>query len=138
MGRTVKHVRTSGKQLFVLPTLFIAAGFIYFLLTQINTYGKTDHSIEFIAEHINSRGDIVDWQNEIDVKGLEDIKLFTDNGKVTIEYGKITLNWKSMDEFLAEDNVRNLERILITIRRNRETGKIKLYWKGEEMQKWVR
>lgn len=123
-----------GPFIVIMCILFIVT---YYFLHDYATYGKTHESVVRIAGHINNRGDIVDWSNEIGVYSVDDIKLFMDKYKVTIQYGKLVLNWKKRD-FLKDETLADLDSIMIKVFQDEETGMIYLKWKDQNVERWVR
>ena len=142
MSREKRHkgvVYASFKTVVLFALLFGAIGAIWYYASLKATYGLTAKNIGYIREHINGRGEIVDWQNNIGVKGIDDIKLFRDEkAAITIQYGKIELNWKRLEDFLDKDNLDRLKQIMITVKKSKSTGEIKIYWRDEEVEPWVR
>ncbi|HBF5809558.1 TPA: hypothetical protein KOR75_001139 [Clostridioides difficile] len=94
-------------------------------------------SIDFIASHINGRGQIVDFQNDLGVKSIDDIKFYNTKNDIEIEFGKIRLKFDKKK--LDTDEVLNaLERIHIKVRKNEETGEYKIYYNDEPIDLYVR
>lgn len=124
------------KKLLLALVLF-AVGITWFVwYSQIREDG-TMSSIDFIASHINGRGQIVDFQNDLGVKSIDDIKFYNTKNDIEIEFGKIRLKFDKKK--LDTDEVLNaLERIHIKVRKNEETGKYKIYYNDEPIDLYVR
>jgi len=122
---------------FIIPCflclVIVVCGFYFNAYTQKSSNFT---SIEFIHEHFNNAGKLLDYQNEIGVKDIDDIKLFVKDKNVKIEFGFIKLDW-TMEEFLTEEVQKALEKIYITCRRDKETGRLRVFYKGQELQRWV-
>lgn len=96
----------------------------------------TDRGIQFIKEHTNSAGRIVDYNGEIGVKSIKDIKLYVTEKEIRIQYGKIDLTW-SKEEFLAEKYDIPLRQIGIIRQINPRTGELEVYYKEELLERWA-
>lgn len=113
----------------------VACGFFVFkdwmrLKTNVN-------NMQFIYEHFNAAGTLIDYHNDISMKNPEeDIKLFVKGKNVILRFGKIEMQWK-MEEFVEQQNLENLRRIHITAFRDKETGRLRLFYKNTEIQRWV-
>lgn len=119
----------------VMPILIFGLGLgVWFQYTGA-FYGSTEDNIKFIQSHLNSSGKLVDLQDEISVKGVDDIKFFFGD-KVEIHFGEVLLRWKK-DEFLTKEVQKELNKIGITIKVNKKTNKLHLFYHGEEVQRWV-
>lgn len=117
---------------FVL-TIILAGGYCAIEAMDDNA---TQESIAFIREHFNNGGKLIDYNNEINVTELNDIKLFVDDKDVRIDFGSIRLEW-SLSEFVEEENLKALETIFIEVRRDKDTGKLRVFYKGKEIRRWV-
>lgn len=124
------------KKLLLALVLF-AVGITWFVwYSQIREDG-TMSSIDFIASHINGRGQIVDFQNDLGVKSIDDIKFYNTKNDIEIEFGKIRLKFDKKK--LDTDEVLNaLERIHIKVRKNEETSEYKIYYNDEPIDLYVR
>lgn len=114
-------------------TIILAGGYCFIEAMDDNV---TQESIAFIREHFNNGGKLIDYNNEINVTELDDIKLFVDNKNVRIDFGSIRLEW-SLSEFVEEENLKALETIFIEVRRDKDTGKLRVFYKGKEIKRWV-
>lgn len=124
---------------FIIIPLIMAIGVTaYFIYSQVALNSSTDHNIDFIISHMNSAGTLIDYQNEIDCKSIDDLKLFTNDKKYKITYGKLDLEWKTEEDLLTKLNIDRLERIGIKIYRDKETQRLRFFWRGEEIERWVR
>lgn len=122
---------------FAVPIIFMLAISFYYLNYNGILDGSTNTNINFIIDHLNNVGDIVDYKNEIDCKSIEDIKLFVKDDTYKIEFGKIQLEWGSEEELMNVDLLNKLERIGIKIYRDEKTGELRFFYKGEELERWV-
>lgn len=120
----------------VLPVLFFSIGFIFWKNWDSNTGTSTRDNVNFIIEHFNSQGKLVDYQREICVSSVDDLKLFVEKGNVRIDYGIITLVWP-MEEFVSESWDSDLARIGITRYKDKETGRLRVFYYDEEIERWV-
>lgn len=124
---------------FTVGLLLLAAlaifGYSYF--TKMNTLASTQANMQFILDHMNYKGEVIDYQGEIRMKDPDtDIKLFVKNNKVTIRFGAIEMHWTS-EQFMNPTNLENLKRIYITVRVDEETNRLTVYYKGREIKRWV-
>lgn len=125
-----------GFSLILIPAiLFIAVMYFYEVKQDINK-SSTKDSIEYISKHFNASGKLIDYQNDLGVKTVEDIKFFLKGDKVEIHFGKILLNWRLKD-FVSKENQEELKKVFINIYRDAKTGKIRVFYKGEEVERWV-
>lgn len=121
---------------FVVVPIFLVGCFVvgYMCYTGMSLTSTNDN-ILFIQEHINAKGNLVDYKNEIGVNGVEDIKLFVKEGKIDIKFGKIALTWETKD-FVSTENQKELKKIGIqTYIEN--TGRIHVLYNNEEVARWV-
>ena len=124
------------KKLLLALVLF-AVGITWFVWYSHIREDGTMSSIDFIASHINGRGQIVDFQNDLGVKSIDDIKFYNTKNDIEIEFGKIRLKFDKKK--LDTDEVLNaLERIHIKVRKNEETGEYKIYYNDEPIDLYVR
>lgn len=94
-------------------------------------------SIDFIASHFSGRGQIVDYQNDLGVSSIEDIKWYDNKKNIEIEFGKVRLKFNKKN-FDSEEVQNALNRIHITVKHNEETDEYKIYYNGEEIDRYIR
>lgn len=119
--------------IFVVSVLI---AFVFWLFASSVKYNATADTIHFIAEHFNNRNEIVDYYNEIGVKSIDDIHFIMKGQNVTIQFGKLKLDWK-LKNFVKEENQKLLKTIHIEIFKDKTTGELRLFYKGEEIERWV-
>ena len=96
----------------------------------------TVDNLKYIAKHVNSVGRIVDYQGDIGVRSIDDIKLYIKEDTVRIEFGKILLKWR-YDDFLSEKYDNALERIGLYREIDKKTNELKVYYLEEELVRWA-
>lgn len=124
---------------FTVITVLLAAAavFCYSYISKMNALSSTRTNMQFILDHMNYAGEIIDYQGEIRMKNPdEDIKLFVKDNKVTIRFGIIEMQWTA-EQFMNPTNLENLKRIYITTRVDPETNRLTVYYKGREIKRWV-
>lgn len=124
---------------FTVLTILVAvcAVFAWSYVSKMNTLASTQTNMQFILDHMNYKGDLIDYNGEIRMKNPdEDIKLFVKDNKVTIRFGVIEMHWTA-DQFMNETNLENLSRIYITVKVDKETNRLTVYYKGREIKRWV-
>ena len=112
---------------------------IYFFWYQ-NNLNATDEHIEYIRSFMRSPGVLNDFQNKLGMHNpKEDIKWFEEGDNITIEYGWVILTW-TKEDFKTEETLQSLQSIGFTyeIKCKDNNEVIKLYYCGEEIQKWVK
>ena len=97
---------------------------------------NADAGIEEIRSHINSRGQLIDYANDLNVKSIDDIKLFVKEKTVKIEFGNIAMEWR-MDEFTEPETIKKLKSIGIEVYKDKKTGKLRVFYNGTELERWV-
>lgn len=128
----MKNVLKGVGGIVVLGVLFI----VVFWLMQHGAVDNTKN-IEFIEAHCYN-GKVVDMQNEVSVRGVEDVKWYYDkHDTIVIEYGKILLKYK-VSEFIKPEIQQALNRVFITTKQNPETLELTLYWNDQEMTEYVK
>lgn len=105
------------------------------LYTGISNKATVDN-LKYIAKHVNSVGRIVDYQGDIGVRSIDDIKLYVKEDTVRIEFGKILLEWR-YDDFLSEKYDDALERIGLYREIDKKTNELKVYYLEEELVRWA-
>lgn len=124
------------KKLLLALVLF-AIGVTWFVwYSNVKDSGTMD-AIDFIASHFTGRGQIMDYQNDLGVKGIEDIKWYDNKDSIEIEFGKIRLKFDKK-KFDTQEVLDALERIHITVRKNEETQEYKLYYNDEPIDLYVK
>lgn len=124
---------------FTVSVIFLAvvAVITYSYVTKMTTVRATQAGMQFILDHTNYKGDLIDYNGEIRMKNPdEDIRLFVKDNKVTIRFGVIEMHWTA-DQFMDPANIENLSRIYITVRVDEETNRLTVYYKGREIRRWV-
>ncbi|MBQ2885812.1 MAG: hypothetical protein IJE43_18975 [Alphaproteobacteria bacterium] len=123
-------------KIFLVIALVMGVFGYRFVLEKIQI-DSTNRNLEFLHEHFNAAGELVDYQNEIRMKDpLKDIRLFVKNNKVKIKFGVIEMNWTAK-QFMDETNLKKLERIYIYPEVDPETNRLTIYYKGIELSRWV-
>lgn len=126
------------KKITSVVTLILLFGgvFWYFNYYQGVLGYSTERNIEYIRDHMNSQGKLIDYQDEISVKSINDIKFFIDDKKVTIEFGKIVLEWKNQ-EFFTKPVLDSIKPLGFEVKRDKDSKEILLFWQGKEVDRWV-
>ena len=119
-----------------LPLLIVIGMAVLWALTMGVSTGKTKSTVQFIQQHFNSSGELIDYYNDIGVKDVKDIHVVIKNNKVTLTFGKLRMDWK-MKDFVKQENQELLKTIYIEMRKDKTTGKLRLFYKGEEIERWV-
>ena len=119
-----------------IPVIFVLAALFFWVRWEGIQLSATEDSVAFIKEHINGRGEIVDFQREIGVDGIEDLKLFLTEKRVKIVYGQITLTW-TYQEFVSDEWTIPLRNILLTREYDEVEGRLRVYWKGQDIELYV-
>jgi hypothetical protein len=129
MFRAVKGGVTA---VVILATMFL----VVYWMAQNDTTDNTKN-IEFIKSH-SYNGKVVDMQNEISVRSVDDVKWYYDKGKtIVIEYGKVLLKYKTK-EFITPEVQKDMNDIFIVVHQHPETFELKLLFQGEEMKEYVK
>jgi hypothetical protein len=122
----------------IVPLFLVGAVTAWYFYENMVGNGATESNIAFILEHIDHRGEIIDFREEISVKSVENIRLFWKSDKdIVIEYGKIRLKWTKLEDFLAKENLDRLKQIFITLKQDRRTLEYHVYWKDQKVTRWV-
>lgn len=115
--------------------LLVVVGFGEF--QRYTTIKSTQTNMQFIYDHFNSAGELIDYQGEIRMQDPDtDIKLFVKDNKVTIRFGILEMHWTAK-QFMDPQNLENLSRIYLTVHVDEETNRLTVYYKGKEVQRWV-
>lgn len=105
----------------------------------ISQQGTKDNKngIEFIKSR-SYNGKVLDFQNEVSVKSVEDVKYYYDkHGNIIIEYGKVLLKYKTKD-FITEEVQKDLNDVFITVEQHPETYEFIIFFQGEEIIEYVK
>ena len=124
------------KKYVLLPLVLTLLGVGYYLVTRNNIYGNNEQSIKWIASHFTRSGILQDYQNELGIDSDANIKLYVTDEFIKIGFGKVNLTWKP-EEFTTLKNQELLKTIFITMDNDPKTGKLRVYYKGNELQRWV-
>lgn len=139
MARRRRRENSAGALAFVwivIPLVFFGLGYLFWNVWDGNTKVSTEANMKFIIDHCNGAGKLIDFQREICVESVDDIKLFVEKNNVKIEYGKIVLEWP-LEEFVSPELTGQLERIGITRYKDAETGRLLVFYHDEEVERWV-
>lgn len=120
------------KVLFGFAIILILLGVYWYVDT--NTVSDPYASINLIKSKINGRGELQDYDNEIGVTSIDDIGYKMKDGKIQIHYGKIVII-VGKDELKSKDFNRALLDVGIEIKKKK--GTYHVYYKGEEIDRWV-
>lgn len=131
-----KNVGSNLMGFVLLPIIFAMIGFGIWYFYGNASERTTTSSIDFIRRHMNNQGRLIDYNGEIKVETVEDIKLFVTEKKIKIKFGKIDLVWKAKDFELPETK-EALAKIGITMDRDPKTERLRVYYRGEELTRWV-
>lgn len=123
------------KVVLTIVALFVI-GYQCYLLLGGGIGASNEANLKFVQEHMNGRGELVDYHNEIYVRSIDDIKVFEEKGILTIEFGYLYFEYK-VDDFMSEEVLDKLKTIGIEAYKSKE-GKIIVTYKGEEIERWVR
>lgn len=123
----------------IIPVLLLAAVVvgISWYKTNIGDGGR-ESGYQYILDHFDSRGTFTDIRNDLAMKDPKvDIKFFMTEKEATIEFGNVSLIFEPR-ELVSREWQEKLERINITMEKQEKTGKLLLYYGGEEIERWVR
>lgn len=124
--------------LFIVPiVLFIGVYINFDEWTGVSIGGNNRKNIEYIADHINAQGKIIDYQNNLGAKGVDDIKLFVKDGNVVIHFGRIVLEW-TMEDFVSEKVGEQIKEIGLTRYRDSKTGQLRVFWQNQELVRYAK
>lgn len=135
------HMHKHGTIRWIVAPCIICliASCIYFIWT-INNQNSTYENIGYIKSFMSSSGKLNDYSNKLGMQDpKEDIKWFKTDKEIRIEFGRISLTWKP-ENFYTQENLELLESIGFTIEiKETADGKVlHLYYRGEEVERWVR
>ena len=121
----------------IVPILAAVIILVIYVVVNFIEISSTQRSLQFIYEHFNSAGDLIDYQGEIRMKDpATDIRLYVTDKKVTIKFGLIEMNW-THKQFVNPTNIENLKKINITAFKDKDTNRLRLFYKDVEIQRWV-
>lgn len=123
---------------FILaPVVLVVLVYFFYVMREEYRVQSNYKMIEFIQQHHNLQGDIIDYQNDLRIQDVDtDIRLYVKNKFVIIKFGSIELKW-TLEQFIKQENLDALKKIYITAYKDRETGRLRVYYKGKEIQRWV-
>ena len=121
----------------ILPVMILAIGSIgYYFYYQV-AEGSTNENMQVIRDHMNNKGELVDYRDEIGVKSVDDIKLFVTEDEVRIEFGVLVLTW-TPEKFAEKETQDALALIGFETKFEGDPVKMYVYWQGERVERWVR
>lgn len=94
-------------------------------------------SIDFIASHFSGRGNIVDYQNDLGVESIDDLKWYNNKKNIEIEFGKVRIKL-SKKTIMTDEVLEALQRIHISVKHNDESDEYKVYYNGKEIDRYIR
>lgn len=122
----------------IIPCLLVFICSAIFLIWHINGQNSTATGIDYIKGFMSSSGKLNDYQNKIAMKNpAEDIKWYMTEKEIRIEFGRVILTWEPED-FITSENLEHLRQIGFEITYNKNSKTIKLYYNGEEIERWVK
>lgn len=125
---------------FILLIIMIAT-FAGLLFNKVNYNNSTYVNIDYIRSFMKQPGELNDFSNKINMKDPEkDIKWFLEDGIVTIEYGRIVMEWP-YEAFLSEDNKVLMSQIAFTfeeVTNKKGETELKIYYCGKEVERHSR
>lgn len=116
-----------------IAVLFVTMAFLFWWNVRNN---NVESQVNYIKQYIRG-GQINDWQGKLDCKGIEDIKWFKDSKMTEIDVGRIKMTWEN-DKFLSKSNLELIKQIGFEVKYSKSAGDIKIFWMGEEVERWVR
>lgn len=109
-------------------------GIIGYWYINNNTENSSYNMLNHIVSKMNYKNELVDYDNEIGVKSIDDLAFTLKDGKILLYYGKVTLELGKQE--LADDKfIDGLAKIGIKIMK--KNGKYKITYWGEEIDRWV-
>jgi len=116
--------------------LLLTVGIYFFTL---NKYDSTDKTIDYIASFYDNRGRLNDFENQLNIQDeYKDIRYFVTSDEISIYFGRVILTWENVDQLMDPNNLEHLKDIYIEIKKDPSTNKLKMYYKGVEIQRWVK
>lgn len=136
----VQEKRTGIKYMFVPIAIALIASLIY-LIWYLNNQNATYEHIDYIRSFMTSSGKLNDYQNKLMMHNpATDIKWYKTDDEIRIEFGNVILTWEPKD-FYKQENLDHLGTIGITAQVTEEkdgTKRLRLYYMGEELERWVK
>lgn len=120
----------------LIPVVFLLVGVAWYFTNNSISENATNRGLEYIANHTNSAGNLVDYTGDIGVKSIDDIKLYVMEKQIKIKYGKIDLTF-TPESFMADKYTIPLERIGITRQYNKKTQLIEVFYHGVLLKRWA-
>lgn len=111
-----------------------------YLIWYINSQNSTYENVAYIRSFMTSSGKLNDFSNKLGMQDpKEDIKWFKTDDEIRIEFGRIFLTWEP-EAFYQQENLDLIATIGFTIDIIEEDGVkvLHLYYRGEEVERWVR
>lgn len=119
----------------LMPVIFILVFTVIIFMYFISHTNSNYKTIEYIKSYQTSTGKLVDFQNKIGVRGIEDVQYYVYDGKFQITFGDHIMIWDKED-FYKEDNIVHLSQIGIEVDFNENTKELHVYYKGDEVPKY--
>lgn len=123
----------------IIPLIAIAAMIIGYTYNKLNEKQNSYAQIDYILSFMQN-GVLNDFSNKIGMKDPEtDIKWYLDDDTVKVEFGYMTMKF-STEEFLSDYCKNYIGQIGITselIKTGENTSKLKLFYNGKEIERWV-
>lgn len=124
----------------IIPCAIVIIASCVYLIWWNTQKISTASNIEYIRSFMTSSGTLRDYQNKLGMHDpAEDIKWYKTSDEIRIEFGRIVLTW-TPEDFVKAENLKHIEDIGFTVKVIEEDGQkvMHLYWKGKEVQRWVR
>lgn len=135
------HMNKNGVMKWILiPCVICVICSCVYLIWFINNQNSTYQNIQYIKSFQTSSGKINDFSNKLGMRDpKEDIKWFKTDKEIRIEFGRIFLTWEP-EAFYTQENLDLIGTIGFTIDIKEEDGAkvLHLYYRGEELERWVR
>lgn len=139
--KAANHMETNAEwKWIVAPILIVLVGSIILFYMYTFERNSTDTNIEYIRSFMTTNGKLNDFSNKLGMHDPKtDIKWYWQDGMITIEFGRIILDWEE-EKFLDEQVQLDINSIGFTIDTQLRDGKkvLCLYWKGEEVPRYVK
>lgn len=128
------------KYVFIPCAIVIIVSLVY-LTWYLNNQNSTYDNIIYIRSFMSSSGQLNDFQNKLGMHNWEtDIKWFKTDKEIRIEFGRISLTWEP-DKFYEKENLELLSTIGFTVDVKKDgdgNSVLHLYYRGEEVPRWVK
>ena len=120
----------------LLSVLLLGSGIFAFMY--FNNAEEVDFSqLNTIRDRIDGRGQLVDYDNTINVDDIGDIGYSVEDGELRIYFGNIPIDC-TKKALANSDFMRDLKQIGITIKGDKKTNSYKVYYKGEKVSQLAR